>query len=183
VSPAVATAAANAILCVTVPPPRRSLLPALLVTAAALVYVWLSSGALPDVVASHFRGDGAANGYMLRASYLRFTLVLITALTVIFAILPGLILGGPERRLRVPNADYWLAPERRAETVAYLREHLGRLCPLLVVFLCAVHALVVRANESVPPRLPARWFFGAMALLLLALVLWMRAFMVRFRRP
>ena len=50
-------------------------------------------------------------------------------------------------------AGTFVAPERRAETVAYLREHLGRLCPLLVVFLCAVHGLVVRANESVPPRL------------------------------
>jgi uncharacterized membrane protein len=183
VSPAVATAAASAILRVTVPPPRRSLLPALLVTAAALVYVWLSSGALPEVVASHFRGDGTANGYMLRASYLRFTLVLITAIAVLFGILPDRVLSSPERRLRVPNADYWLAPERRAETVAYLREHLGRLCPLLVVFLCAVHGLVVRANESVPPRLSTGWFFGAMALLLLALVLWMRAFMAHFRRP
>ena len=165
------------------PPPRRSLLPALLVTGAALVYVWLSSDALPDVVASHFRGDGTANGYMLRASYLRFTVILLAAVTVLFAILPGLIVSSPGRPLRVPNADYWLAPQRRAETVAYLREHFGRLSPLLVGFLCAVHALVVRANESVPPRLPARWFYGAIALLMLALGLWMRAFMVRFRRP
>ena len=39
---------------------------------AAAVFVWLTSAALPPVVASHFGPGGVANGFMGRGMYTTF---------------------------------------------------------------------------------------------------------------
>ena len=50
-------------------------LSALLLVLAA--FVWLSSSALPEVVASHFGANGAANGFMPRGMYVAILLALV----------------------------------------------------------------------------------------------------------
>src|SRR5271156_6894280 len=93
----------------------------LLLALCAGTYVWVSGAALPDMVASHFGPSGTANGFMARASYVHFMLVLIVALPLSLGLLPGLLVGLPGVRINLPNRDYWLAPSRRAATIAALQ--------------------------------------------------------------
>jgi len=153
---------------------------ALLVGGAAL-FVWLSSLSLPDVVASHFEGDGYANGFMSRAGYLRFTLAFVVGLPVFLVGVLHLSLGSPNARINLPNRDYWLAPERRADTVAFLRAHMARFGAVLVVFLCYVHWLVVRANRLAPPRLSSPAMVGGLLVFVVFALIWIRSLLRRFR--
>jgi uncharacterized membrane protein len=144
------------------------------------VFVWLTSASLPPVVASHFDASGVANGSMARTVYVRFMLALIVGLPALFALISYAI-ATPGARVNLPNRDYWLAPERRPQTVSYLRTHLARFSMVLVVFLCYVHWLVVRANEVSPAQLSNRAMFAGLGAILVFALVWTRLLLRRFR--
>ena len=156
---------------------------ALLVTlTVAAAFVYFTSDSLPPIVASHFVAGGAANGFMPRATYVRFMAVLVIVLPLFIAFMAGLSGALPSRFVNLPNRDYWLAPERQAETLAYLRRHGTRFGALLAVFLCFVHWLVLRANALQPPHFPESLFFAGMAVFVVALIAWLGSFVAHFRR-
>lgn len=117
---------------------------------AALVMLWLARD-LPPVVASHFNAAGQADGFTGRTVFVALMLLLGAGLPA------GIWWWGLRQAragssaLNLPNASYWLAPERRAQTVAALDGWLALLAVLLSAFLVAMFALVVAANRSVPP--------------------------------
>jgi len=148
----------------------------LLVTAAA--YVWISGGALPPTVASHFDASGVANGFMPRSSYLGLMLIVTLGVPLLIAITGAIASHLPARLVNVPHRDYWLAEERRATTVATLATMSTSFASALLVFLCFVHWLVLRANAGQPPRFDSSLFlvglvafmvvtFGGLAILVL----------------
>ena len=149
------------------------------------LYLSASSAGLPERVASHFAADGTPNGYMSRAEYrgfiLWFGLGVPSAVAAAIAVLPYLLPGS----LNLPNRDYWLAPQRSAQSQAFLSRHGLWLGCLLLLFMCAVHAMVVAANAPATgaPRLgglPLGMVLGAFGL---GLAAWALALMLRFRRP
>ena len=155
-----------------------------LLVAGAAAFVGLTSISLPDVVAAHFAADGRANGSMSRGAYEGVMLAFVIGLPAVLTGLSYVALGAPSARINLPNRDYWLAPERRAETVSYLRAQLARFSAVLLVFLCYVHWLVVRANAIQPPHLSARWMnVGLIGFAVFAIV-WIRLLVRRFsKRP
>jgi uncharacterized membrane protein len=160
---------------------KDSLLFALLVACAA-AFVWLTSISLPALVASHFGGSGAANGFMPHAFYVRFMLVFVIGLPTLLVVLTWLAIGSPKARVNLPNKDYWLAPERCAETMAYLRSGILWFGTMLLAFLCYTHWLVVLANESQPARLANSWFIGGLVVFFAALLVWLKVFLGHFRQ-
>lgn len=154
----------------------------LILLAVAAAFVWLTARFLPDVVASHFNAAGVANGFMPRAFYVRFMLFFVVVLPLAVVFLPSLAMSSPKARINLPNREYWLAPERRAETVACLQRYSARFGSLLVVFLCYVHWLVLRANANVPPNLSASWFIGGLMFFVASMVVWTVALVGRFRK-
>lgn len=148
----------------------------------AVVFVWVTSENLPSVVASHFTGSGQANGFMPHRVYLSFMLALLIGLPSLLIALTWWSLGSSRTRINLPNKDYWLAPERRASTVAYLRTGLLWFGVLLLAFLCYAHWLVVLANGQQPPRLENPWFIGGLVSFLAALLVWLKVFLGHFNR-
>jgi len=155
---------------------------ALLVATAA--YFFSGTGVMPDRVAVHFAADGSANGFMTREGYRQFLIEfglgvpLITALIV--AVLPALIPG----RVNLPNKDYWMAPERRAQSLAFLSGHGFWLGCLLLLLMSGVHRLVVAANTAeAAQRLDNGSFAWMMVLFGAGMVAWAATLMLRFRRP
>src|SRR5689334_11841268 len=142
----------------------RSAVMSIVLALSAGAFVWVTSLRLPAVVASHFDGSGMANGFMSRSLYVWFMLAFTVGLPLLLAFLPSLFFERPSLRFNLPHRDYWLAPERRAETVAFLCQHNARFAMLLMLFLCYVHWLVVRANGATPPRLFAPPFIAGLAL-------------------
>ena len=116
----------------------------LLVVAFAIVFVLSTSQFMPDIVGSHFGLAGHADSLMPRGFYIRFMLSLLLGLPLLLVVIPNLFLSSSTARINLPNRDYWLAPEQRADTIAFLRNHNLRLGSILILFFCYVHWLVVQ---------------------------------------
>lgn len=152
------------------------------VTAAA-IFVVTTGHALPIVVASHFGPGGTANGFMPHKTYVRFTLAFVVLMPLLLNLVAAAVARLPEKLVNIPNRQYWLAPERRAQAVDMLRGRMQVFAAMLVAFLCYVHWLVVRANAQSPPMLDNKRFVTGLAVFLLALILWIVALRRKFRHP
>jgi hypothetical protein len=157
-----------------------SLLFALLVTCV-VAFVWFTSALLPGTVASHFGKAGVADGFMPHDFYVCFMLAFVIGLPVLLVLLTRLAIGNPKLRINVPNGDYWLAEERRADTVAFLKNGVLWFGVLLVVFLCYAHWLVVLANQAKPARLSEPWCIGGLIAFAAAMIVWLVVLLGHFR--
>ena len=109
---------------------------------------------LPDRLASHFAASGMPNGWMTKQQFfVTYAVVFVPALLVEFW-LSHRIANKPDAKFNLPNKDYWLAPERRAETFAYFGSFFAWYgCAFLFVEVFAM-GLAMRANFDTPPHLP-----------------------------
>jgi uncharacterized membrane protein len=153
----------------------------LVLVICAALFIWITRMRLPEVAASHFGGSGTANGFMSRDSYRWFMLLFVIALPLVLVYVPSINLNNPKAGIRLPNKEYWLAPDRLAETAEYLRQHMARFGSMLVVFLCYIHWLVIRANAVVPPKLSAPWAIGGIVVFVICALMWSSALLRRFR--
>jgi uncharacterized membrane protein len=154
-----------------------------LLMAAAAWFVIRTGAALPAAVAAHFDPSGAANGYMSRSVYVRFMLVFAVVLPLAVNLLIGRVLKLPNTRINIPHREYWLAPERRAETVVRLQRHMKFFGVMLAAFLCYMHWQVVQANTYSPPALDNTRFSTGLATFMATLVVWIVILRRDFRPP
>lgn len=89
----------------------------------------------------------------------------------------------PARYVNIPNKDYWLAPERRAQTLEFLGAHGMWLGCAMALFSVGVHWITMRANASSPPRLDGRLMYVVIAAFIVALAAWIAVLHRRFRKP
>ena len=154
-----------------------------LALALAAVFVLRTGSAMPDPVASHFGPSGAANGYMSRGFYVHAMLGFAVLLPLLLSWLVGRVLRLPNARINIPHRDYWLAPERRAESVGRLQRHMQFFGTVLAAFICYVHWQVVRANAHSPAQLDNMRFAAGLAAFLATLIVWTVALRRQFRPP
>jgi len=152
------------------------------ILACAAGFILFSSADLPAVVASHFDGSGAANGYMPKPMYLGIMLVIGLGVPLVLAVAPQATMGRNDERLNLPNKTYWLDPRRRDDTINFLKFQARLFAVGLTFFLCYVHWLVVRANFLVPARLASSEMIAALVILAAALLLWLGTLYAHFRR-
>ena len=154
----------------------------LLVLVIAGGFVWLTSGDLPPVVASHFGPGGAANGFMGRGTYILLMLVAVVAVPAVIAFTGQLVRILPLQLINLPNKQYWLAPQRRAATLESLSSMSVPFAFALVVFLCFAHWLVVQANAVQPARLQEAPLLVGLGVFGLVTALWLLFLFRRFGR-
>jgi uncharacterized membrane protein len=138
---------------------------------------------LPDRLASHFAASGKPNGWMTKQQFfITYAVMLVPALLVEFWVSRS-IANKPDAKLRLPNKEYWLAPERRAETFAYFDGFFAWYgCALLFVEVFAM-GLAMRANFDTPPHLPAGPIVSVIAGFVLFNIAAMIAIYRRFSTP
>lgn len=109
---------------------------------------------LPDVVASHFGPSGAPNGWMSKQAFFAIYVVMI-ALAGLVEIFPArAIAKSSPARINLPHKEYWLAPERRSETMAYFEKFFAWYGCAFLLILVLIMGLAINANLNPPPRLP-----------------------------
>lgn len=150
--------------------------------AAVAVFVWLTSGALPEVVASHFGPGGRADGSMSRGAYTGLMIALVVLVPGLIAASTLLVRALPPQLVNLPHKRYWLAPERRAASLEALGALGTRFALALALFLGYVHWLVVRANAVQPPRLSEAGLFAGLAVFGIATLVWIVGLFRRFGR-
>ena len=101
---------------------------------------------LPGVVASHFNGRGAANGWQTKQAF--FTVFVgVTVLCVLFGFGMASLIGAmPMRLVNLPNKQYWLSPERREETLEWMKTYFGWFACALYVLMIVVYDYAAQSN-------------------------------------
>jgi uncharacterized membrane protein len=148
----------------------------------AILFVMGTAAQLPSTVASHFDAAGQPNAFMSRSGYIQFVLCLCVGLPVLVVAILSLVYSRASE-LKLPNREYWMAPQRIRRTRSFLVAHGVWLGSLLVVLSCVVHWLELGANRLQPPHLSSQIFAVSMIAFLIAMAAWIAALMFAFRRP
>lgn len=153
----------------------------LLSLAGAIVHLVWAAGQLPDVVASHFDAAGRADGQSTRATFLALYGVVIFVLGISFGGIGALIARLPDAAVNIPHREYWLAPERRAATLAWLVDQMALIGAVTIGFMIATMHLVVLANQPGRDGLPGV-FWPLFTLYMVFTIAWAVWLTVAFRR-
>jgi hypothetical protein len=148
----------------------------------AIVFVTGTASELPLTVASHFDAGGQPNAFMSRSGYIRFALGLCLGLPVIVVTILTMVYSRATD-LKLPNREYWMAPQRLDRTRAFLVAHGVWFGSLLVTLVCFVHWLELGANRRQPPHLSSETFAVVLIAFLIATAAWISVLMFAFRRP
>lgn len=120
---------------------------------AALVKAAYDYPLLPGRMASHFGAGGFPNGWMTKDVFFAVFGVLVLFSTLMVLLVPRRIAASPDERIRLPRREYWLARERRAETMAYFTVQFAWYgCAFLLTEVLAME-MAIQANFRTPPRL------------------------------
>jgi uncharacterized membrane protein len=154
----------------------------LVLLLAAALFINQTVAALPARVAVHFDANGVASSFMTGVQYRRFILLFtIGTPIVLVAFMSSAYSRATDMKL--PNRDYWLAPQRIARTRSFLVAHGIWFGSLLVALMSFVHWLVLDANRRQPPALSNQGTFLGLLVLLVCMAAWIGTLMVAFRRP
>lgn len=148
----------------------------------ASVANWSLTLGLPPKVATHFNFEGKPDGFMALRSYqlfiTLFTLGFPLFMLFMTGVLPGLFPGATN----IPNRGYWMASERKQETMDYLFMMACRMSCLMIFFCVGLNVVTVMANKSTPVQMPHIPFFVMLGIFLSGLLIWVIALTRKFKR-
>jgi len=148
-----------------------------------LVQANYQAGRLPRVIATHFGKSGMANGWQTKGvSFYTEALLVLLAASIAFGV-PRLIEMLPVSLVNLQNKEYWFAPERRADTLAYFRAQFAWFGCALLAFLLVVYELVFRANLVFPHQLNTTAFVAVLFAFLAFVMIWAVRLILHFSRP
>ena len=135
---------------------------------------------MPEVVASHFDGLGSANAWSSRNGFFGLYLAIVSMLVGLFIFLPRWSERRAQFGMKIPNREFWLAPERIEQTKRFFRQQM--IVMGVVHMSLAVYSiqLVINANFDQTPRLQQS-IFWALALYFVLLIAWLIHFYLQFR--
>ena len=103
---------------------------------------------LPAVMASHFSGYGAPNGWQPKPAFFAVMALVIAVTAIPTFLVPRRLPSLPPERINLPNKSFWLAPERREETFRFFRAQMAWFgCALLFLLLYATSQAI---NANLP---------------------------------
>lgn len=137
---------------------------------------------LPEIVATHYRFDGRANGWMSRTGYLMFMIGFSVGFPALIAFLIRYLPRRWPHLTNIPNREYWLAEPRREDSLRFLTAHGWWLACLLVLLFGGVHYAILIAHRSQPANLPLSLFLPLLGGFFIGFVIWIAALNRRFHK-
>jgi len=154
---------------------------AALVCAIAITEVIWAWPRLPDTVASHFDASGRADGSMAKTPFFALLGGVFGLIALVTFGMGAWLSRIPDGLINLPHREHWLAPERRAESLAWLNAWLQEVGILTLALIAGMLHLTIQANLDEGGRLVGfGWWLGGYVALL---VLWLVRLFARFRRP
>jgi hypothetical protein len=154
---------------------------AILLVLAGLQLV-VHANFLPALVADRFDATGTPRGWLERESFVMRRAVFLAAMPVLFMVLPAQVLRHWPQRLLARGRAYWLAPERREQTIAALGRMMLWLGLASVALAVIVTQLIFEANLRTPPQLEVDALWWALAAYVAFLIVWTWRLWRRFPR-
>lgn len=128
-----------------------------ILTIAYVVFVLAAHHKLPERIPVHFDLEGNANRTADKAEFLIVNLALAVVLFLSFGVVAILVDRIPARFINLPNKDYWLAPERRKESIMRFNAWYLWMGNLSVVFMLYVSCQVYRTGIGQAEKLQFGW--------------------------
>jgi hypothetical protein len=153
-----------------------------LIAVIAAVQILLQLPYLPTPLAVRFNWPGNPVGWGSPHTFAIVNLCIVAAIIAIAMILPAMLRGRRNLRWRLPNKDYWLAPERLPATIEYLQRQFLWHGVFTLLLLMGVFQLVVSANAHKPPRFDTWTFLVFLSGYLAFVLLWVFALLRKFAR-
>jgi len=120
--------------------------------ALGAVQLFYYAPRIPEILGSHFARGGFVNGWQTKAAFFSTELAMIVLATVVSFGIPRIIAAVPVSLINLPHKEYWLASERREDTLVYIRVWSAWFGCGLLAFLLFVMELAFRANLRTPPQ-------------------------------
>ncbi len=149
---------------------KAPVLIAALLFALALAQCLYYYGQLPDPMASHFGAGGQANAWSSRVEFFSVYLGVTLFTQIVILGLAFLLVRIPDRLFNLPNRDYWLMPERRQATLAYIQRQMGWSAAAVMVLMLVSLQLVIRANLSGGGQMETGWLWPLLGLFIAAML-------------
>ena len=111
------------------------------------VRLWFVS---PDVMAAHFNVQGNPDRFVPKLDFFGFqaqTVLVVLGLSLVLQVLPLVL---PVQWINMRNREYWLSPERRANTVNRLSSFGAALFTVILIVIQVGFELAVSANLQKP---------------------------------
>jgi len=154
-----------------------------LLAACGLIYFSFVYPQLPDLMASHFNAGGVATSFMPKAGFFGLFLFVMIFASIPAFLVPWQIAALPNNKINLPNKEYWLAPERRAETIQYIGMRMGWFgCALLAFLLYGFH-FAVSANLRPDHTFDSTSFLFGLGVFFAFIFVWLTRMLGHFRRP
>jgi len=119
----------------------------LLICLLEIIRLWKIS---PEQMAAHFNIQGSPDRFVSKAEFFWFQIQTLLVMILISLPLQFLFLILPPNLINMPNRDYWLAPERRAETLERLNSFGALLFGIILLMVQAAFEISVYANLQTP---------------------------------
>jgi uncharacterized membrane protein len=163
----------------------KTFLPAIVLVNLYILFmicIFTSPAYLPERFATSFNFAGEPECWMDRASYMMFVSGMGSLGILAFVILGFISRFMPDKWVNIPQREYWLAPERRAQTMGYIfRQMLWFACLMCCLFI-AVHFSTVHVNKPAQPHLPTVEFLAIIGCFLAGTLIWTMTFISHFKR-
>ena len=140
-------------------------------------------GPLPPVVASHFNGAGQANGFQSKAAFFGVYWSVVALTVGIFVPLGLMLRRLPVQMINLPHKDYWLAPERSAESLTYLVRHMEWFAVATLALLIVIIQMVLVVNLNGSAVLPPAPTWLALGGYFVFVFVWMTNLLRHFGKP
>jgi uncharacterized membrane protein len=124
---------------------RLFLLGLVLVSLVEAARQWNSA---PSRVPSHFDAAGRPNAWSSRDEFFYVQVGVTLAVAAVFIGIPRLLKSAPASLINLPNKSYWLAPERREETIEQLTSYFDVFACATVLLLIVVFELTSLASRG-----------------------------------
>ncbi len=124
---------------------RLFLLGLVLVSLVEAARQWNSA---PGRVPSHFDAAGRPNAWSSREEFFFLQVGVTLGIAALFIGLPWLLRSTPASLINLPNKSYWLAPERREETMDRLVSYFDVFASATVLLLLVVFELTSLASRG-----------------------------------
>ena len=112
-----------------------------------------------------------------------FMLFFGTVLPWLVYLLAGELVARFPEFMRFKGADYWLAPERHAATVASLRAFGAVFATFVALIVASAHVAVLEAHRRTPPTLAEAPFVAGVAVFVIGVIAVAIRYARRFRVP
>lgn len=137
---------------------------------------------LPAWMAVHFDVAGRPDGWGAKGPFLLTAASVPAVLLLLYGALRVFLRRVPDSLVNLPDKAYWLAPERRAQTLERFGVQAAYLVGLAMLLMDAQLYLVLEAACGEPPVLSSGAVWGTIVLFIAASVGWLVLSMRGFRR-